>query len=446
MKEEQIENAKPCAVKMAPVHVEPTLNLLLLDDEEHILSALTRLLRKKYNIVSFTEGEEALAFLADNEIDIIISDMRMPNMDGAQFLSEARKIKPDSIRILLTGYSDMESTIRAINDGRVYTYIGKPWDNEGLKLTLEKAASHFILKQQNADLSSNLVKANEELAALNHSLEERVAKRTQALESSRKKLSDSLNTQKSLLADVLDMLSATIEYRTGHGTSHLSRVAKQCRSLARQLKLDDAACRRIYFCGLLHEIGMVGLSDEVLNNFDMSNATDDAVTSHPVIGAAIVGRLKRLAGLTNYILHQNENFDGTGTPEHLSGQDIPIGARIIRVVKDFDYLVAGLKNENKMSISNAQAWMKERADIWYDRKILDAFNQLLIDRGNNDEDDFDFSVGLERLKIGDVLAEDLVLHNGNIMLKAGQEVSQTVIDKIRRYEDTYNTKVTLFTS
>lgn len=429
-----------------PAEANTKLNLLLIDDESHILSALTRLLRKDYNIVSFNEGQEALDYLANNTVQIIMSDMRMPAMDGAQFLSEARKIQPDSIRILLTGYSDMESTISAINDGRVYTYIGKPWDNDSLKLTLEKAANHFTLKQENFALTNNLISANDELAKLNQSLEERVAKRTQALQASKQKLADSLHTQKSLLADVLDMLSATIEYRTGHGTSHLSRVAKQCRSLARKLKLDDAACRRIYFCGLLHEIGMVGLSDEVLNNFDMSNATDDAVTSHPVIGATIVGRLKRLAGLTDNILHQNENYDGTGTPKHLSGQDIPIGARIIRVVKDFDYLVAGLKNDNKMSISNAQAWMKERANIWYDRKILETFNQLLIERGNTDDDDFDFSVGLERLKIGDVLAEDLVLHNGNIMLKAGQEINQIVIDKIRQYEETYNTKVTLFTS
>jgi len=445
MEKEVVDTTESAHVEQ-PVDVETKLDLLLLDDENHILSALTRLLRKDYNIVSFNEGQEALTYLADNTVQIIMSDMRMPNMDGAQFLSEARKIQPESIRILLTGYSDMESTISAINDGRVYTYIGKPWDNDGLKLTLEKAASHFTLKQQNVALTNSLVTSNNELEQLNQSLEERVAKRTQALQASRQRLADSLNTQKSLLADVLDMLSATIEYRTGHGTSHLSRVAKQCRSLARKLTLDEATCRRIYFCGLLHEIGMVGLSDEVLNNFDMSNATDDALTSHPVIGATIVGRLKRLAGLTDNILHQNENYDGTGTPQHLSGQDIPIGARIIRVVKDFDYLVAGSKNDNKMSISNAQAWMKERANIWYDRKILEAFNQLLIERSHTDDDDFDFSVGLERLKVGDVLAEDLVLHNGNIMLKAGQEVNQVVIDKIRQYEETYNTKVTLFTS
>ena len=96
-----------------------------------------------------------------------------------------------------------------------------------------------------------------------------------------------------------------------------------------------------------------------------------------------------------------------------------------------------------MSISHAQAWMKERAGVWYDSKFLSEFIEM--QRSNNrEEDNMEYCVGLELLRNGDILAEDLVLHNGNTMLTAGQEVNPAMIEKLRVYEQTYNTKITLF--
>ena len=148
----------------------------------------------------------------------------MPEMDGATFLEQARKIQSDTVRILLTGYSDMESTVKAINEGRIYTYLEKPWDNERLKLTLEKAAEHYLFTKEKARLTKALEVANDELATLNKSLEQKVLQRTKALKASEQKLSGNLLSQKAFLADVLDMLIATIEYRTGP-----DRVAYQTR-------------------------------------------------------------------------------------------------------------------------------------------------------------------------------------------------------------------------
>ena len=426
------------------INEAPVLTLLLLDDEQDILNALKRLLRKDYAIVTYNNGEDALAYLEENNVDMIMSDMRMPAMDGAEFLTKARDIQPHAIRLLLTGYSDMESTIKAINDGGVYTYIGKPWDNQALKLTLLKASEHYLLKQETRQLNEQITTANKELAQFNHSLEVKVNQRTAALQASKQKLHGALNTQKELLYDVLDMMSATIEYRTGFSPGHSKRIAIQCKTLAKHLKLDDANCRRVYLCALLHEIGTVGLTDEILQASTLgAGKLDDALVTHPVIGAEIVGKVKRFSSLTENILHQNENFDGTGFPGHLSGESIPIGARIIRVVKDFDFLIAGKANDKKMSIANAYAWMKERSDVWYDRHVLQRFIDLLGKR-NADDSEMEFSVGIEALKPGDKLLEDLVLHNGNIMLTSGQEINRTMIEKLREYEETYNTKITLF--
>lgn len=422
----------------------PVLSLLLLDDEQDIINAIKRLLRKDYDIVTFNDGHDALAYLKENHVDIIMSDMRMPEMDGAEFLTRSRDIHPNAIRIILTGYSDIDSTIKAINDGGVYTYIGKPWDNQDLKLTLSKACDHYLLKKEAKQLNEQVTKASKELAELNQSLEEKVKKRTAALEASKTKLNDALNTQKDLLYDVLDMMSATIEYRTGFSHGHSKRIAIQCKALANHLKLDDVDCRRVYLCALLHEIGTVGLTDDILQVSTLgAGQLDEALITHPVIGAEIVGKVKRFSSLTENILHQNENIDGTGFPQHLSGENIPIGARILRIVKDFNFLISAKANDKKMSIANAYSWMKERSGIWYDRKILQSFIDLLGKR-HSEENEMEFSIGIEALKSGDKLLEDLILHNGNVMLKAGQEVNNTMIEKIREYEETYNTKVTLF--
>lgn len=420
------------------------LTLLLLDDEQDILNSLKRLLRKDYTIVTFNDGRDALAYLEENQVDIIMSDMRMPDMNGAEFLTKSREIQPDAIRLLLTGYSDISSTIKAVNDGGIYTYIEKPWDNQDLTLTLAKACEHYLLKKEAKRLNEQIASANKQLAEFNHSLEEKVNERTAALQENKQKLHGALMTQKDLLHDVLDMMSATIEYRTGFSTGHIKRIAIQCKTLAKHLKLSEPHCRRIYLCALLHEIGTVGLTDEVLKASTLgAGKLDDALMTHPVIGAEIVGKVKRFASLTENILHQNENFNGTGFPGHMSGKDIPIGARIIRVVKDFDFLIAGKTNDKKMSVANAYAWMKERSGIWYDRHILQDFMDLLVKR-DSDDNEMEFSIGIGALKPGDKLLEDLVLHNGNVMLTAGQEISHHMIEKLREYEETYNTKITLF--
>lgn len=420
------------------------LKLLLLDDEEDIINALKRLLRNNYEIIPFNKGDEALDYLQENHVDIIMSDMRMPKMDGAEFLAHAREIIPNAIRLLLTGYSDMDSTVKAINDGGVYTYISKPWNNQDLKLTLEKASDHYLLKKEAKRLNEEVAKANKELEIFNQSLELKVIQRTSALQASTKKLKNTLQTQKELFFDVLDMMSATIEYRTGFSAGHSKRIAIQCKAVAKKLELDEAQCRRIYLCALLHEIGTVGLSDDLLQENSIgSGKLEDLLITHPMIGAEILGKVKRFASLTDNILHQNENIDGTGSPAHLSGDNIPVGARIIRIVKDFDFLIAGKTNAKRMSIANAYAWMKERADVWYDRKILKTFIDLLGNREAVDGE-MEFSIGVEALKPGDKLLEDLILNNGNVMLKAGQEINSVMITKLKEYERRHNTKVTLF--
>ena len=147
--------------------------LVLLDDEADILKALTRVLRRDFEIHPFTEPSEALSYLEAQEVAIIVSDMKMPDMDGATFFGYAKDIQPEAVRILLTGYSDVEDTVRAINDGGVSTYLSKPWDNDNLRFTLQQSLEFFRVKEEKTRLSKELASKTDPLAQVNVALEDK---------------------------------------------------------------------------------------------------------------------------------------------------------------------------------------------------------------------------------------------------------------------------------
>ena len=121
--------------------------LLLVDDEPSILSALRRLLRPTgHTVLTATSGAEGLTLLATQEVALVVSDMRMPGMDGAQFLEQVRAQWPDTVRLLLTGYADMTSTIDAINRGEIFRYVTKPWVDSDMLLTLRQGLERKALE------------------------------------------------------------------------------------------------------------------------------------------------------------------------------------------------------------------------------------------------------------------------------------------------------------
>jgi len=147
--------------------------LLIVDDEEAVLQALKRLFHRQYEVVTHTSGSAALEQLKQEPFDLIISDMRMPGMSGAELLKTCFRLYPDMIRILLTGYSDLESAIKAINEGNIYRYIAKPWDNDQLRTVVAEAIDTRDLRAANERLNAHIVDQNEELARLNRELQEK---------------------------------------------------------------------------------------------------------------------------------------------------------------------------------------------------------------------------------------------------------------------------------
>ena len=156
--------------------------LLLVDDEPNILSSLRRLLRNEgYKLHLANSGEEALETLKHEQIDLVVSDGRMPGMSGTELLKRIKSLYPDTLRIILSGYTDVGELAKAINEGEAYRYILKPWNDEELKLTFRIALAHHRLTLENRDLYRRIEEQNRELKDLNAHLEEAVEAKTHEL-------------------------------------------------------------------------------------------------------------------------------------------------------------------------------------------------------------------------------------------------------------------------
>ncbi len=153
--------------------------LLLVDDDENIVAALKRLLRRDgYRILQANSGKEGMELLASNTVGVIISDQRMPGMTGVEFLSQVKELYPDTVRIVLSGYTELNSVTDAINRGAIYKFLTKPWDDDLLRANVEEAFHRYEMKMENIRLRKEVQEANENLLSINRDLEKRVEEKT----------------------------------------------------------------------------------------------------------------------------------------------------------------------------------------------------------------------------------------------------------------------------
>ncbi|WP_238527244.1 response regulator [Methylomonas methanica] len=156
--------------------------LLLVDDEPNIINALKRTLRRDgYSIFTANGAEEALDLLIDHKIALIISDQRMPKMSGVEFLRKVKELYPKTVRVVLSGFTDLESVTSAINEGAIYRFMTKPWDDELLRKNVREAFEYHEMEQENQRLTRELQHSNDLLARLNQSLEQQVMQKTREI-------------------------------------------------------------------------------------------------------------------------------------------------------------------------------------------------------------------------------------------------------------------------
>jgi response regulator RpfG family c-di-GMP phosphodiesterase len=142
------------------------INILYVDDEINNLTSMKATFRTEYNIFTASSAAEGIKILSEKTISIVISDQKMPEISGAEFLASIKDEYPDTIRILLTGYTDMEALIEAINKGQIYYYLNKPWNEQQLRMLIEKSFEVYSLRIHNKELTKKLLEANEQLEFL----------------------------------------------------------------------------------------------------------------------------------------------------------------------------------------------------------------------------------------------------------------------------------------
>jgi response regulator RpfG family c-di-GMP phosphodiesterase len=363
--------------------------------------------------------------------------MRMPEMDGAQFLAQVRARWPDTIRILLTGYADIASTVDAINKGQIFRYISKPWDDNDMLLVVRHALERKALEREKTRLEALTLRQNEELKELNASLEVKVQARTVELAGANEKLKNSFLTSIKVFANLIDLREATL-------AGHSRRVADLSRKIANKLELSPRDAQDVFVAGLLHDIGKIGLPDVLLTRAVTQMSGDDLglYRKHPVKGEQSLMALEELRGVAKLIRSHHERFDGQGYPDALAGQAIPIGARILALVNDFDGLQIGIVGSRRLGPEEAKKLVVDGRGKRYDPLVVDAFVQLTgkVEKEHTNE----IAIAAADLKPGMAMARDLVSRGGALLLAADYLLDDKLIRQIQEFEESDGVRLTIY--
>lgn len=425
------------------------LTILCVDDEPGILSALRRLFRARgYQVCSAESGRAGLALLQTQAVDLVISDMRMPEMDGVEFLAQVRRRWPDSVRLLLTGYADIGTVIEAINRGEIYRYITKPWDDDEMALIVREALAHRALALEQKRLAALLVFQNEALQAANALLEARVQARTAELQQA-SALQRSVNDQlKASFITSIKVFTAVVELRGGNLAGHARRVADLARRIALKLALDAPLAQEIFVAALLHEIGKVGFADELLDTpvLAMTVQQLERYRQHPIRAAQLLIPLPDLRGAADIIAAQLERFDGTGHPRRLLEQAIPLGARILALASDYDNLQIGTLALRRVDAAEALAIIVQSSGKRYDPSVVRALVALLgggLPEDAERERAPELALRAGDLQAGMMLSRDLITPSGLLMLSTQHVFDDKMIRKIIDFEQSAGLQLTV---
>ena len=423
--------------------------LLCVDDEPSILSALRRLFRSNgFQVLVAESGQQGLDILAQEKVDLVISDMRMPEMDGVAFLEQVRQRKPDILRLLLTGYADITSIMGAINRGEIYRYIAKPWDDNDIILIVRAALERSALEAEKKRLEALVVAQNDELKRMNASLEVKVSERTSELRQSNDALQGANERLKNNFLTSIKMFTALIELRDPKLAGHSRRVADLSRRLAQELKLDNRQAQEIFVAGLLHAIGKVGFDDELLGT-PLSRMTPrqmEIYRQHPQRAEQLLMPLGELKGAIEMIGQQLERHDGAGFPQGLSGRRINVGARVLAVAIAYDSLQIGQVEIRQLGNPEARQYIQQRSGSDFDPAIV-ALLQGMHPQEHGDLSKSPThptrSLHSRELEPGMVLSKDLITPSGMLLLTAGHVLEQPVIRQIINFERSIETRLSV---
>lgn len=419
--------------------------ILLVDDEDNILQSLTRLLRRdEYEIHVANNGMKALEVLGKADIALIICDQRMPGMSGAEVLAEAYRLRPDTIRITLTGFTDLASAQASINVGHVNQFLLKPWNDDQLRAVVREGVRSYEMSIENRRLDVLVRQQKAELENWNHQLEHLVQERTNELKTQNEQL---LNLQRQLeqsLRGTVTVLVGILETTCPALAIHSKRVAGLSRQLGARLKLSDSEQLDIEFAAHLHEIGKLASlhSDDSHRRPPKSTRPEDSIVMHAETGCSILSHISGFTSVAKAVRHQHECFDGTGSPDGLKQKKIPLGARIIAVTNAFDEIAHRAPTPDAASLAEAKQRLQEKSGKQLDPELVRELLASLDDP--KIVSDTETEISPRQISDGMILARDLVSTRGIMLLNAGTKLTPQIAERIRTWSDTYQLQDGLF--
>jgi response regulator RpfG family c-di-GMP phosphodiesterase len=420
--------------------------ILCVDDEPNILASLQRLFRKHdFRVVCADGAAAGLAVLEQETIDVVMSDMRMPQCSGTEFLERVRERWPTTMRLMLTGYADLGSIVGAINRGEIYRYITKPWNDEDILLIVRDALGRRTLEQEKERLEQLTREQNASLLDLNATLEERVRARTVEVHAAQQALLATNHRLKGNFLTSIKILSSMIEMRGGAMAGHARGVADLARKVALRMGLPAREAQDVFVAGLLHEIGKIGFPDGLLRipEYVLKGDAMGQYRKYPQLGEQLLMPLEELREAARIVGAHRERFDGTGFPNRLAGFDIPVGARILAVAYDFEALQSGQLVQRQLDGKQAAGLLAESRGKRYDPDVIEAFYDVRTGRHVVDEVS-DVAMGISQLKPGMALARDLVSDDGALLLSADHVLNDRLLKQLADFERRSGTTLQLY--
>lgn len=334
--------------------------ILIVDDEINNIQLLKRTFRGTYNILTASNGKEALDVVNANsdKISLIISDQKMPVMEGTEFLKKVRETNPQIIKILLTGHVDTDILVAAINDCDLFQYILKPFEPEELKLTVEKGIDKYSMATNNKFFYNDL---------------------------------------RELFYKTIVAISNALDTKDSYTNGHSLRVTLYSLILAEHLDLTQEFKEELEIAGLFHDIGKIAMPKSILcKNGKLTDQEFLVMKSHPVKGERIVINIKRLQKISEWIKAHHEKWDGRGYPDGLKGEEIPLAGRIIALADTYDAMTSTRPYRTALSHEVAISEVKRCSGTQFDPNLAEIFvsvaDEINEARKNSEEAYFKYSL------------------------------------------------------
>jgi response regulator RpfG family c-di-GMP phosphodiesterase len=351
-----------------------TSNILIVDDEIGPRESLRMVLKPNYNVYTVENGYAAIQMIQQVEMDVLTLDLKMPGMNGIDTLKEIRMISPDVMVIIITGYGTLKSAIEAIRYG-VFDYIPKPFNVPEILSIIDKSIQRRRLNLKVKEVLGNCF--NQQL------LKEPAANSDSSLQEENKGVTDykwdeiNLSDTQSCL-EFAKVLAYTLEEKDPYTSGHSERVCYYSDFISKRLSLSPKERSELQIASYLHDIGKIGISNRFINKKGTLTPTDWAVIKqHTRKSIELLVPLNLSSNIISYIQHHHERYDGTGYPDGLAGEKIPLGARIISISDSYDSMTSDRPYRKPLTNGDAKSELLKNAGKQFDPKLVALFLDVL---------------------------------------------------------------------